>query len=50
MSDNRLVIGGDTANEFTYHIDFEDFEAKVQEAAVFRTLQSSQPCRPRLDS
>lgn len=38
MSDNRLVIdeaSGDTDNEFTYHIDFEDFEAKVQEAAVF---------------
>ena len=49
MSDNRLVIGetsGDTANEFTYHIDFEDFEAKVQDAAVFVRSSSGVQTRP----
>ncbi len=38
MLENRLVVekaSGDTANEFTYSIDFDDFEAKVREAAVF---------------
>lgn len=38
MLENRLVVAkasGDAVNEFSYSIDFEDFEAKVREAAVF---------------